>query len=77
MDPVIGASKSSFISGANLFMLMKSRSRKPTTRKCFKSPMVKSIDHIPRQFRQQNLIIGTFSNSETSNKQGRSDSSIT
>ncbi|KAL4352980.1 hypothetical protein GQ457_06G002960 [Hibiscus cannabinus] len=62
MGPVIGASKSSFTSGANLFLLTKPRSRKPTARKCFKSPLAKSIDHIPRQFRQQNLKDGLMEN---------------
>ncbi|GMJ03499.1 NUCLEAR CLPP 5, CLP protease proteolytic subunit 1, SUPPRESSOR OF VARIEGATION 2 [Hibiscus trionum] len=62
MGPIIGASKSSFISGDKLLLLTKPRSRKPTAQKCFKSPFAKSIDHIPRQFRQQNLKDGLMEN---------------
>ncbi|GMJ06828.1 NUCLEAR CLPP 5, CLP protease proteolytic subunit 1, SUPPRESSOR OF VARIEGATION 2 [Hibiscus trionum] len=55
MGSVIGASKSSFISGTKLFLLTKPRSGKPTAQKCFIPPFAKSMDHIPKQFRQQYL----------------------
>ncbi|PPR89934.1 hypothetical protein GOBAR_AA30749 [Gossypium barbadense] len=69
MVPNIGANKSSFLSGTKLFLLTKPHSRKPTAQKCFKPPFAKSIDHIPKQFREQNLkdgcamlvLVGAFS----------------
>ncbi|KAK8613585.1 hypothetical protein V6N13_101343 [Hibiscus sabdariffa] len=60
--PVTGASKSSFISGTKLFLLTKPCSRKPTAQKCSKPPFANSIDHIPKQFRQQNLKEGLMDN---------------
>ncbi|KAL4347750.1 hypothetical protein GQ457_17G003420 [Hibiscus cannabinus] len=60
--PVTGASKSSFVSDTEFFLLTKPCSRKPTAQKCFKPPFAKSIDHIPKQFRQQNLKDGLMDN---------------
>lgn len=62
MVPNIGANKSSFLSGTKLFLLTKPHSRKPTAQKCFKPPFAKSIDHIPKQFREQNLKDGLMEN---------------
>ena len=58
VGPNIGASKSSFLSSTKLFLLTKPHPRKPTAQRCYKSPFAKSIDHIPKQFRQQNLKDG-------------------
>ncbi|KAE8661005.1 ATP-dependent Clp protease proteolytic subunit-related protein 1 [Hibiscus syriacus] len=62
MGTFIGASKSSFITGTKLFSLTKRCSRKPTAQKCFKPAFAKSIDHIPKQFREQNLKDGLMDN---------------
>ncbi|KAE8702216.1 ATP-dependent Clp protease proteolytic subunit-related protein 1 [Hibiscus syriacus] len=65
MGPVIGACKSSFITGTKLFLSKKPRSRRPIAQKCFKHPFSKSIDHIPKQFREQNLKDGFRRQSES------------
>ncbi|MBA0726870.1 hypothetical protein Golax_002668 [Gossypium laxum] len=62
MVPNIGANKSSFLSGTKLFLLTKPHYRKPTAQKCFKPLFAKSIDHIPKQFREQNLKDGLMEN---------------
>ncbi|OMO63358.1 ClpP/TepA [Corchorus olitorius] len=61
VGPNIGVGKSSFLPSIKLLSL-KPRPRKPTTLGCYKSPVAKSLDHIPKQFRQENLKDGLMDN---------------
>ncbi|OMO73899.1 ClpP [Corchorus capsularis] len=59
----IGVSKSSFLPSTKLLSLnLKPHPRKPTTLGCYKSPLAKSLDHIPKQFREENLKDGLMDN---------------
>ncbi|XP_021892332.1 ATP-dependent Clp protease proteolytic subunit-related protein 1, chloroplastic [Carica papaya] len=61
----IGVPKSSFLSGTNLFFAPSSVSvtRRLPAQKCYQSPCAKkSFDHIPKQFRQENLKDGLMNN---------------
>lgn len=58
----IGISKSSFLQNPKLLFAASSIPRKPKTIKaprcCYGAPVVKSFDHIPKQFREENLKDG-------------------
>ncbi|KAK4357857.1 hypothetical protein RND71_023467 [Anisodus tanguticus] len=49
--------KSTFISSPN-FLFENSRRPNGVRGYCYRSPVAKSVDHIPKQFRQDNLIDG-------------------
>ncbi|EOX98458.1 ATP-dependent Clp protease proteolytic subunit [Theobroma cacao] len=61
VGPNIRLSKSCFLSGTKLFFL-KPHPRKPTAHRCYTTPFAKSLDHIPKQFRQENLKDGLMDN---------------
>ena len=53
--------KSSFLHGTNLSTFSPpsiAHAKRRVARRCFKSPFAKSLDHIPKQFRQENLKDG-------------------
>ncbi|XVF44996.1 hypothetical protein PTKIN_Ptkin02bG0170000 [Pterospermum kingtungense] len=64
LAPNVGASRSSFLSTPKLFLWTNPHTRKPKAQshRWYKSPIAKSIDHIPKQFRQQNLKDGLMDN---------------
>ncbi|XWS54689.1 hypothetical protein CRYUN_Cryun10bG0111200 [Craigia yunnanensis] len=62
VGPNIGVSKSSFLSSTKLFLSKKPHHQKPTARGCYKSPFAKSLDHFPKQFRQENFKDGLTGN---------------
>ncbi|XP_024023453.1 ATP-dependent Clp protease proteolytic subunit-related protein 1, chloroplastic [Morus notabilis] len=67
LGPSIGFPNSSFLHGTKLFcepssFLALSGRERPTSRRFFVSPSAKSLDHIPKQFREQNLKDGLMDN---------------
>ncbi|XP_022763503.1 ATP-dependent Clp protease proteolytic subunit-related protein 1, chloroplastic [Durio zibethinus] len=62
VGPNIGVPKSSFLSTTKLFLSKKPHPRKPSVHRCCKSPFAQSLDHIPKQFRQENLKDGLMDN---------------
>lgn len=63
LGPSIEFPNSSFLHGTKLFcepssFLALSGRERPTSRRFFVSPSAKSLDHIPKQFREQNLKDG-------------------
>lgn len=69
VGPSVGLPKSSFLSNPTLFFLPNPRKQRLLQQRCYyKSPSASgnSLDHIPNQFRQQNLKDGCQSLSQSS-----------
>ncbi|OAY39255.1 ATP-dependent Clp protease proteolytic subunit-related protein 1, chloroplastic [Manihot esculenta] len=63
-SPSTGFPKSSFLFNTNLVFLTNTRKQKLVQQRCYKPPCAsgKSFDHIPSQFRQENLKDGLMDN---------------
>ncbi|XP_009616895.1 ATP-dependent Clp protease proteolytic subunit-related protein 1, chloroplastic-like [Nicotiana tabacum] len=60
----LGSGKSTFISSPNFSFAISVHSRRPNGVRgyCYRSPVAKSLDHIPQKFRQENLKDGLQDN---------------
>ncbi|XP_019237930.1 PREDICTED: ATP-dependent Clp protease proteolytic subunit-related protein 1, chloroplastic [Nicotiana attenuata] len=60
----LGSGKSTFISNPNFSFATSVHSRRPNGVRgyCYRSPVAKSLDHIPQKFRQENLKDGLLDN---------------
>ncbi|KAI4295758.1 hypothetical protein L6164_035770 [Bauhinia variegata] len=61
----VGASNSSFFHGTELLSCAPrsiAHKKRSLARRCFKSPLAQSLDHIPKQFRRENLKDGLMDN---------------
>jgi hypothetical protein len=54
----LGLQRSPFLHGTKLFSASFAHPRNSTARRCFRSPLAKSLDHIPKQFREENIKDG-------------------
>ncbi|KDP44483.1 hypothetical protein JCGZ_16316 [Jatropha curcas] len=63
-SPSSGLPKSSFLPNTKLFFLTNSRKQRLFQQRCFRAPSAsgKSLNHIPNQFRQENLKDGLMEN---------------
>lgn len=57
-SPMTALPKSSFLSNTRLFNFTASSKAKRRVERCYITPRAESLDHIPKQFREQNLKDG-------------------
>ncbi|KAF5444309.1 hypothetical protein F2P56_036795 [Juglans regia] len=63
VGPSLGLQKSTFLHGTKLFSAsLVHPTRRSIARRCFCSPLAKSLDHIPKHFREENLKDGLMDN---------------
>lgn len=58
----LGLQKSPFLYGTKLFSASIGHPRRSAARRCFRSPVSMSLDHIPKEFREENLKDGLKEN---------------